>query len=168
MRIRGSWMAHLALGAVLAACPFASGASAVAAEPTVNCKALAERVAHAAGVSLGKADDAGKVFVLKAAHGTDIHVRCRSESNRAAIVEVTSKEELPARSFYDSLARIGAAVTGRPAKDVRKRLHRCHRVAKREADGIAERAVHGVSLECHRSEAGSTFRFKGPFPRQAG
>ena len=81
---------------------------------------------------------------------------------------MTSEAELPARSFYDSLAKIGSAVTGRPAKDVRKRLHRCHRVAKREADGVAERAVHGVSLECHRSEAGSTFRFKGPFPRQAG
>jgi hypothetical protein len=166
--MRAFLIKDLAGGAVLAAALLAPCASAVAAEPTATCKALAERVAHAAGVTLGKPDEAGKVFVLKAAHGADIHVRCRSETNRAAIVEVTTTAELPARSFYDSLARIAATVAGRPAKDVRKRLHRCHRVAKREADGTAERAVHGVSLECHRSEAGSTFRFKGPFARQPG
>ena len=162
-------MTNLAASAMLVAGVSSTWcASAVAAEPTANCKVLAERVAHAAAVSPGKPDETGKAFAFKAAHGADIHVRCRSDSNRAAIVEVTSEAELPARSFYDSLARIGAAVTGRPAKDVRKRLHRCHRVAKREADGIAVRAMHGVSLECHRSEAGSTFRFKGPFRRQSG
>jgi hypothetical protein len=167
--MRTSLMKNLTGGAALVAALLASCANdAAAAEPSDACKALAQRVAHAAGLALGKPDEAKKAFVLRAGHGADIHIRCASESNRTAIVEVASKAELPARAFYDSLAKIGAAVTGRPAKDVRKRLHKCHRVAKREADGIAERAVHGVSLECHRSEAGSSFLFKGPFPRQPG
>ena len=161
-------MENLAAAAVLTTGLLASCVTAVAAEPSNNCKALAQRVALAASVNLGKPDETKKAFAFKAAHGADIYVRCASEGNRTAVVEVMSKAELPARPFYDSLARIGAAVSGRPAKEVRKRLHRCHRVAKRAPGGIAQRAVHRVGLECHRSEAGSSFRFKGPFPRPPG
>ncbi len=144
----------------------ALSANAKAADASPECKALASRVAHAAGVNVDKQSEQNAAFVFKTAHGADIRVRCASESQRSAVVEVNSSAELPPRPFYDMLAKVGASVSGRSAKDVRKRVHRCHRVAKRTPNGLANRALHGVGIECHRSEAGSTFRLKGPFLRQ--
>lgn len=85
-----------------------------------------------------------------------------SPAQKIPVIYLRSDHELPPRAFYATLSRIGASVTGRPARDVNKWAHRCHRVAKR-ADGHAERSRRGLNIECRRSATRSVFLIKGPF-----
>lgn len=145
-----------------------AGTEARAAEkPSNECRVLVGRVAHAVGRSFDRQDQAKNTFVFRLPKNAEIQVRCPSPANKAMVVYLRAEAEIPQRSFYDTLAKVGASVSGRPVRDVKKWAHRCHRVAKRLANGRAEKGRHGLKLECRRSEARSVFLIKGPFSHQS-
>lgn len=149
----------LAAGALL----FCAGARAA---PN-DCKPLVSRVAQAVGSNFDRHDEARNTFFFKIADGAEIQVRCLSGTNKSTVIYVRAASEYPPRSFYETLAKVGASVTGHTTRDVKKWAHHCHRVAKRSANGRAERGIRNVGLECRRSEARSGFLIKGPFLHQS-
>jgi hypothetical protein len=138
-----------------------------AENPSKECRILVGRVADAVGRNFDRQDQVKNTFFFKLPKDAEIQVRCQSPANKATVVYMRADADLPQRSFYDTLAKVGASVSGRPVRDVRKWAHRCHRIAKRVPTGRAERGRHGLTLECRRSEERSVFLIKGPFSHES-
>jgi hypothetical protein len=148
---------------ILAAVVLCSAGARAAANPSNECKVLLARVTQAVGRSFDARDQVKNTFRFHLARGGEIEVRCLSPAHKSAVIFMRSDNEYPPRSFYAILSKVGASVSGRSAKDVNKWAHRCHRVARRTADGRAQKGRHSLNIECRRSEARSVFFIKGPF-----
>lgn len=127
-------------------------------EPRSDCAGLAARIGKKIDVTFDHQKGAEGVVFFKNVRGAEIQLQCSANnSKKTPTISIKAPAEYPSRSFYEILGEVGGSASGLSPRYVRARAHRCHRVAKRSAEGRAHKRLHAFSFECQRSQTASIF-----------
>lgn len=129
-----------------------------------ECDALAAEVIARTGAAFDRRSDLAHMVHLKHPNASALSVQCASGAYGAGVGS-SWDGAYPPRSFYDLIARAGAAVTKAPAEDIRQGAMKCQQAALKSDDELAEMTFKGIRFECQafsRDGGGTTITlYKG-------
>ena len=131
--------------------------SFAAADAPPQCDQMAAEVAQRIGSTLEKRSDAGD-YGLGKKNDVELRLRCPVGNQRSPRIVLSWKAVYPPRSYWNTVADVGARLTGASHRRVRFSAHKCHKASLHAADGHSNTRARGLGFECQTrtTDGGST------------